>query len=54
MKNYKNYYYILGAVILIMFIALYQVLKVKDIDMDSLRLNLSQIINIISITAPNI
>ena len=45
MKNYKNYYYILTAAILITFIALYQVLKVKDVDMDSLRQSLSQIID---------
>lgn len=45
MKKYKNYYYILIAAVLIIFIALYQVLKVKDADMDSLRNNLSQIIN---------
>ncbi len=45
MKNYKNYYYILTVAILITFIALYQVLKVKDVDMDSLRQNLSQIID---------
>ena len=45
MKNYKNYYYILTVAILITFIALYQVLKVKDVDMDSLRQSLSQIIN---------
>jgi len=45
MKNYKNYYYILIAAILITFIALYQVLKVKDVDMDSLRQSLSQIID---------
>ena len=30
-KNYKNYYYILAVAILIIFIALYQVLKVEDI-----------------------
>ena len=45
MKNYKNYYYILTAAILITFVALYQVLKVKDVDMDSLRQSLSQIID---------
>lgn len=45
MKKYKNYYYILIATVLIIFIALYPVLKVKDADMDSLRNNLSQIIN---------
>ena len=45
MKNYKNYYYILTVAILITFIALYQVLKVKDVDMDSLRQSLSQIID---------
>lgn len=45
MKKYKNYYYILIAAVLIIFIALYQVLKVKDADMDSLRNDLSQIIN---------
>lgn len=45
MKNYKNYYYILTAAILITFIALYQVLKVKDVDMDSLRQSISQIID---------
>ncbi|MFR1707483.1 MAG: DUF4358 domain-containing protein [Clostridium sp.] len=44
-KNYKNYYYILAVAILIIFIALYQVLKVEDIDMDSLRQSLSQIID---------
>jgi len=42
MKKYKNYYYILIATVLITFIALYQVLKVKDADMDSLRKSLSQ------------
>lgn len=45
MKKYKNYYYILIATVLITFIALYQVLKVKDADMDSLRKNLSQVID---------
>lgn len=45
MKNYKNYYYILTVAILITFIALYQVLKVKEVDMDSLRQSLSQIID---------
>ncbi|WP_346870711.1 DUF4358 domain-containing protein [Clostridium sp. UBA5119] len=45
MKKYKNYYYILIAAVLIVFIALYQILKVKDADMDSLRNDLSQIIN---------
>ena len=45
MKNYKNYYYILIATVLITFIALYQVLKVKDADMDSLRKSLSQVID---------
>ncbi|WP_346874159.1 DUF4358 domain-containing protein [Clostridium sp. UBA5988] len=45
MKNYKNYYYILIATVLITFISLYQVLKVKDADMDSLRKNLSQVID---------
>ncbi|WP_346885142.1 DUF4358 domain-containing protein [Clostridium sp. UBA4395] len=45
MKKYKNYYYILIATVLITFIALYQVLKVKDVDMDSLRKNLSQVID---------
>lgn len=45
MKNYKNYYYILTVAILITFIALYQVLKVKDVDMDSLRQSLSQIVD---------
>ncbi len=45
MKKYKNYYYILIATVLITFIALYQVLKVKDADMDSLRKNLSQAID---------
>ncbi len=45
MKKYKNYYYILIATVLITFISLYQVLKVKDADMDSLRKNLSQVID---------
>ncbi len=45
MKKYKNYYYILIATVLITFIALYQVLKVKDAEMDSLRKNLSQVID---------
>lgn len=45
MKKYKNYYYILIATVLITFIALYQVLEVKDADMDSLRKNLSQVID---------
>ncbi len=45
MKKYKNYYYILIVTVLITFISLYQVLKVKDADMDSLRKNLSQVID---------
>jgi len=45
MKKYKNYYYILIATVLITFLSLYQVLKVKDADMDSLRKNLSQVID---------
>lgn len=45
MKKYKNYYYILIAAVLITGIALYQVLKVKDADMDNLRQSLSQVID---------
>ena len=45
MKKYKKYYYILIVAVLITGIVLYQVLKVKDADMNALRQSLSQVID---------
>lgn len=45
MNSYKKYYYIVIGILVLVFIALYQVVKVKDIDMDMLFDELIQIVN---------
>lgn len=46
MKEYKKYYFALVGVVLIVFIALYQLVKVKDLDMNELKDQISQVVNL--------